>query len=646
MRKLSLLLSLVMALTLAGQDTGDSLLNVIAQSEDPAVKYEAMYGLAIEYQRSSPREAIDLFNECLFEAKQNSDSVSIATIYQAIGVSYDYLSEFDKAREYFESAVRIAREKNYAEIHAKLMNSLGVIDLREGNYEAALRHYLQAIQIAEAVGDAEKIVSYLNNAGHVFYYQSQFEKALEYYEKALEVAKARGSDDEVAACLQHTALIKFEMGDFDEARKDFYAALDQFRKSGDKKMEEANLLQNLGVMYKHSGQYKDSRAYYDSSLMIFEELGNLEGQAQTYVNLGELHISQKEYSKAEELLQNALRISEQIGVKEGVKYSAMALSETYEGLGDHAQALKYYKRYDAVSDSLLSEQSTSRIAELEASYDKAQKEQEIFKLQAEQNKLDASLAEEKEEKKQWMFGLSLALLLVVFGTLTGIMRYNNYRLKREKSRQLNFSQKLIEWQEDERKRIAGDLHDGVGQSLIMLKNRVQKINESEENESLEQLEKGISNTIQEIRGMSYSLRPFQLDFLGLKRSIEEMIEDVQGSTEIEIKSYLDDADNLFDTEQEVSIFRIIQECLTNLVKHSGAKKATVHMAVGDKFLNVRVTDNGVGFDPASSFNSREGFGLKGVKERVKLLEGNLRIESDSNSGTRILINLPYKNSRA
>jgi len=649
MKKISGILFLILCFgtVFAQLSAEDSLKSLLNQTNKPEELMDLYHELAILNQQSQPRKAKTYFLKSLKEAEVVGDSSALLNVYYGLGVVNDYLSDFEEAKSSFLKCLSLADKADNDSIAIKIYNSLGVVALRGGAYESALEYYLEALTLSQKINPNTTSVKVMCNIGHVFYYQNRLEKAMDYYVKALQLSRKLNSNSSIADCLQHIGLVKHELGDIQGAAKDFQEALSIFAKYDETySIERANIYQNMGVMFKGYGDFPNSEAYYDSSLSIYLKMGNIEGQAQSFVNMGELYLAKKEYVQAEKVLFKAMGLSFDIGSLEGKKYSAASLASVFEAQGKWKQSLEYQRLFTAYSDSLLSEQSSAKISELEARYNSERKEQEIAMLRTEQELLDTELAKQSAEKRQWMFGFSLLILALISTVSYVIFRQKTTRLIRQKKRQKEFSEKLIHWQEQERKRIAVELHDGLGQSLVMMKNKVLKMQSSGLNgnasEQLEGLATNITNTIQEVRGISYALRPFQLEILGLQRSIEELVEEFGGSSGIDIKAYIDPVAGEFSKEDQVNIFRIVQECLTNIVKHSRATKSSVHIALGDNYLNLRVSDNGLGFDVASTLSSKQGFGLKGVRERVRLLAGTFKVESDSEGGSRIMIKVPLK----
>jgi ligand-binding sensor domain-containing protein/signal transduction histidine kinase len=216
------------------------------------------------------------------------------------------------------------------------------------------------------------------------------------------------------------------------------------------------------------------------------------------------------------------------------------------------------------------------------------------------------------------------------------------RLKRARAQQEAFSQRLIESQEGERKRIAAELHDSLSQTLVVIKNRALlslKAPDDREKtlEQIDEIAEAATHAIDEIKEISYNLRPYHLDRLGLTNAIEAMVDKVSGANGLRFTTHLDSLDGVFAKSSEINVYRIVQEGVTNIVKHAGASEAAVTITKAQHAVVITLRDNGCGFVPNGSHPS--GFGLIGIAERARLLGGEPLIESAPGMGTTITITL-------
>jgi signal transduction histidine kinase/ligand-binding sensor domain-containing protein len=217
------------------------------------------------------------------------------------------------------------------------------------------------------------------------------------------------------------------------------------------------------------------------------------------------------------------------------------------------------------------------------------------------------------------------------------------QLHKAQAAQEAFSRQLIDSQESERKRIAAELHDSLGQNLLIIKNRavIGSMTEPGAQSHFNEIAASATQSIEEVRQIAYNLRPHHLDRLGLTQAVDAMIEKVADSTQIHFTSELDSIDGLFRKEAEITVFRVIQESINNIVKHSQASDAKVRTERESGVVTIRIEDNGRGFAPHSpAAASRLGFGLTGISERVRILGGEHAVRSAPGQGTTILIKLP------
>ncbi|MBV8708216.1 MAG: hypothetical protein JO028_13590, partial [Acidobacteriaceae bacterium] len=229
-------------------------------------------------------------------------------------------------------------------------------------------------------------------------------------------------------------------------------------------------------------------------------------------------------------------------------------------------------------------------------------------------------------------------------------RYRVSQLERAGAVQRAFSSQLIASQESERKRIAAELHDSLGQRLVLLKNLAlfslrapEKTTGSEWVNFMQKISDEAALAIEETRQISYNLRPFQLDRLGLTRVIEGMIRTVSAASGMPIFSQLDNIDDAFPEELRINFYRIIQECLNNLLKHAHASQASVRIRRSEGCVFLTVEDDGRGFTPGSyhADTAPGGFGLTGMAERARLLGGEMTVQSEPGNGTIITVAIRY-----
>ena len=253
-------------------------------------------------------------------------------------------------------------------------------------------------------------------------------------------------------------------------------------------------------------------------------------------------------------------------------------------------------------------------------------------------------------KDEWFYG-GLSLL-----TLWITLRLRRGRVaERRRRAQENISRQLLISQEAERKRIAAELHDSLGQNLLIIKNRLhlarQATKDAAPAEQLEEIAQTVSATIAEVREISYNLRPYQLDRLGLTKAVQSVVRRVSDSGFLKVESHLANIDGLFPAEHEINFYRIVQECLNNIIKHSDAAWAQVSIRLENHTLTLLVEDDGKGFNFRQTMGEAQksrGFGLTGLGERARIFGGTFTCDSAPGQGARLtfVIPVPKTNSHA
>ncbi len=249
--------------------------------------------------------------------------------------------------------------------------------------------------------------------------------------------------------------------------------------------------------------------------------------------------------------------------------------------------------------------------------------------------------------RTWWFAALVALVAAALIALA--VRYRLSQLQHAQAMQKAFSQQLIASQENERQRIASELHDSLGQRLVVINNlalfamRSQGKSTSDEPNALEEISAETALAMQETREISYNLRPFQLDRLGLTKAVEAVARTISSASGIRITSKLDNIDDAFPKDLRINFYRIVQESLNNVMKHSGATEAEVRAIRDERRIILSIRDNGLGFNPAfnSPKGSKSGFGLTGMAERANLLRGEFRVRSAPGQGTVMTVEFPF-----
>ncbi|NNL82276.1 MAG: sensor histidine kinase [Winogradskyella sp.] len=551
-----------------------------------------------------------------------------------------------------------------------LQDSLGMLLLKASDYYKAQKNYLDAIRVTHEAAEIFEFTSNevsLSNSysklGALYYRVSNYENSQLYYFKSLKIEEERGNDLGIAVNLEKIGEIYLLTRDLDKATSNFLQAIDIYKALGNEKGIIFNLT-NLGASYQKSGKIEDALKLYKDGLARAEKIDLKRSQSILLGNIGSSNRSIGNYQESLDYLFRALDLKMELKRYGSAAHSCSDIAETYMKLGDLANAKIYaekavklaknenlneekfayyllsqinyklgayenayvnYNEFNRLRDSLFAIQKISRMNEMQIRYETEKREMMITAQQR-----DIELLNEKARVKNQYIVISALSAFLIFGLVLSVRSRN--RAKEQKEMQDDFSRKLLIGQEEERNRIAKDLHDSVGQQLTLIKRTAQNENHSE-------LVELTSNTLDEVRSISQGLYPSILKQLGLTASIEQLILQYDEQTDIFFTSNIDDIDQYFDESASLNFYRFLQEALSNIVKHSKATEVTIHIKAEKSAISFKLSDNGVGFDTEREKN-KNSLGLKTLAERIKILKSQLQINSKANKGTSITVQIP------
>lgn len=381
-------------------------------------------------------------------------------------------------------------------------------------------------------------------------------------------------------------------------------------------------------------EYYTSRNNLEEALnelkILEDDLENFEGDNFTMLHFQKAKasflIKTNKVDKALKFAQERLANATSLGFGEQIMDSHLLLSDIYEQIGNYKDGLAHKKKYSFIKDSTYSRSAANTLAYYQTLYDTEKTEKELV----EKNANIQLLEKDNASIKKLVYFIGIATLLS-FGL---ILLYRNQRyLKENKIQQEKFSQELLVSQEKERRRISKDLHDGLGQRLLLIKN---KLVDSDDERTKEM----VDFAIDEVRSISRDLHPFQLQEMGITKAIENTLSEVDDNTTLFVSSDIDNIDNIFSPEQEVNIYRIVQESMNNILKHAKAEATRISVKKFTNSIIISVKDNGVGFDFPEKLQNLKSLGLKTLLERTKFLNGQMKVQSIKDSGTTIEFQFP------
>ncbi|GAK90413.1 two-component sensor histidine kinase [Nonlabens ulvanivorans] len=405
---------------------------------------------------------------------------------------------------------------------------------------------------------------------------------------------------------------------------------------------------NLGIVHDLANR-KDSALYYFNSLIpYYEKQEDFETLKDLYNSKAQTLKQSKRYDEAIYYYNKSLNDHYPIDNQEKMVMVTRNLAEAYYLNQDFEQSATLYRDKIRISDSLKTVAAARSLEELEAKYQTTQKEKENLELKA-----------DKEKQRNQIYALSGAAIILL---LSGGLIYNNQRKKKliaqkeqiiQKSRadtilknqELATIDAMITGQEKERKRLAEELHDDLGSTLTTVRLYLENLKEqfSEEKSELvfNRTEKLLDEAYEKIRNMSHTRNSGVLASKGLVPTLESLAQKVTDSGKLQVVIIHHGLDKALENSLELTIFRILQELLSNIIKHAQATNAVISLTAYEDSINIMVEDDGKGFKKESN-QEKTGIGLHNIEKRIEDLDGSIEIDSHLNHGTTVNLDIPLK----
>ncbi|RNL82907.1 hypothetical protein ED312_15970 [Sinomicrobium pectinilyticum] len=508
----------------------------------------------------------------------------------------------------------------------------------------------KAIPLAEKAADSAVMGSEYLAVGLSFMNLEQYNKASEYLERSIGIlSRNRSQSFRLASAYGRAAENYILLKRFPEAR----AVLDSLQLL----LAPYPDTEHNSLYYMAEGMYYQQTGYYDRALQYYDQgIRSASGVGKAY-KIQELEfykvktlIAAKRYGEANALLNRFLQEEEMMDFYGNRVEIYASLAETYAGMGNMEQAYHWQKQYSTLSDSLHTSTLEDDINALEIKYKNAEKERKIASLEA-SNKL-AVLSAKNNRLINWLLGIVCLFFMIAIAfsyfyyrkdRKLAMEKERNYQSrlgKLKQEQQLLSARAMLKGEEQERKRVARDLHDGLGGILAGVRMNLSEV-ESRFTDTLQsEMDRIITNvdkSLQELRRIARNLMPESLLQVGLKGALEDLCKSYETAFfKVDYQPY--EISSGLSNTQQLTIYRIVQELLNNAMRHSEASEVIVQCSQnGDRFY-ITVEDNGKGFDPEHS-ESGKGLGLTNLEHRVNTMGGTWEIISGKNEGTTVNIEL-------
>jgi signal transduction histidine kinase len=589
---------------------------------------------AIEF--SEPEKALTEYGKIYdLSISKNYDAPAFKAILYSAFV-YNNLGKYDSALLYFNEAekinLRIKDPMNDAYVALNKANTY----MFRGDLKTSIENHLFGIAILEKQNDSTRLSRSYSNLSSVYQELDDFDRQIEYLNKSLMVTP---KNDLNSLGLTHCDLMSPYV-----MKKDFEKALfhiaqaDSISKLKDDKMLHFFVTRNWGDYYLHLEKHGQAIPFQREALSLAREYQYSYYENDLAVNLADALLNIGQYNEAENLLLNSLKTGNKDGLKELSKKSLLMLSVLKKRQGDYKSALEFSEAHNEIKDSLISDQNIKVVNELDKKYQTQKKDKEI----AEQ-KLALSVSQSKTRTMSILIvSLLIASILLWFLFQQRQKRIQQQLVTIQREQEVRTLESLMEGEEKERFRIAKELHDGVNGDLSAIKFKLSSLLEMN-NTIIKEAVDMIDSSCDQVRAISHNLVPPSLKDFNLAEAIEAYCQNMNSIHEQSIDFQQVGISIEMDKKQEANIFRIVQELVTNSIKHAEASEILVQLSRAENEVMLSVEDNGKGFDVNNT--NGKGIGMQNLKSRAAYLNGKLDIKSDS-KGTATTITFETETKKA
>jgi signal transduction histidine kinase len=615
-------------------------------------RYLVKYDLAERYTETDSVLAFQIIDEALTIAKQRGEQYGIAKgEFTKAGIYFDY-NKRDVAKYHYQAADSILSNLMKQDSSDRVLRlwvrsnfNIGVILSYEGSPNQI--KYLEKITpIAEKIEFYDILSAANTNMAIEFYNAEQYTKSYEYFLKSEDLYnKSESYDDYLVDRLIFTSCL-LELDSLRAAKKQINNLDKLLENSTDiSKLQLHQMI--LGQYYRKNEEYekaveslKNAEQYLESTLVVNNDLQLYLDFMLTY---GEMGNFKEARNYAKKCLTLGKKANNQVVMADVYK----KLAQYEKRMGYTEKAYEALKSYVKISDTMNLKELEKEINRLETKYQSEKKEREILQLKSDNDNVALQLAK-KQSQNYLLLSVSMGLLVLASLTFFG---YRNFRkrdqIKTAQINKLKHEQEskvynaMLDGQENERKRLAIDLHDGLAGRLSATRIKLEKLAQKSKNDKAEnefkQAAKNIDDSLTELRGIAMNLMPETLFKYGLKNAIEDYCSSISsGLDDVKFILQFYDTEKVLSDNISLTIYRIIQELINNAIKHSKASEVLVQYLIDNDTINITVEDNGKGFS-SEILKEKKGMGLNNLKTRVAYLNGEMEFDSTPNEGTTVHI---------
>lgn len=584
---------------------------------------------------SASASEIDSIKAIINSSGKYTDKINA---YLLFGEKYA-LKNFDETLEIANDGIGLAKKNSDQKSEANLKRFIGTAYYFKGNYEIAAKYFYESIALMESTGEGRNLALAYNDLAKLYRKTRILDRALANYDKSLSIFIAL-KDSVGISMIQNESGVVFEyMKVYEEAIKRYTSSYNIATALHDN-MGVSYALSNLAGVYNLQMKFAEAEVFLKKALVIRKGLNDSLALGLVYEDIATNYYSQKKYDAAAIYADSSNRIAFLMNYPELQTENYLILANISKAKGDFNRAFSYLEKRVSIHDSLFNSEKLKQIEELNSKYESIKTAKIIQQQQFEINK-----------RNYWIAAGTIFLVLLciaAFSYYQHLQSKQRARLQQTVSEQQEMATaSILEAEENERQRIAKDLHDGIGQmmsvakmNLSALESKLAFSNESH-HESYEKIITLIDESCKEIRSVSHNMMPNAL----LKNNLAEALKTFSNQVDhpgLHISLYAEGLESKMDNNTETILYRVIQEAVNNVIKHAGASKVDISVIKDSDGISVTVEDNGNGFDKASGHFS-EGLGFKSIHSRIHFLKGTVEVVSSPGEGTLVSLHIPLNN---
>lgn len=587
----------------------DSLKQIVTTSKNDSILMDTYNKLRRATYYSNQKESKEYTEQFLKYAVKRGDSLRIAFANFYLGNAFALENQYATALSYYLKSLayyeRVADKKRMTSV----INAIGNIYEKKGEASTAIDYYLKSSKISKENNDARRASIGLINAGNVYQNTNRLDKAIESIEEAIQILDAHRQ--EKPESIQKTQQI-------------YYTA----------KL-------NLASAYQQNNAIEKGQKLYSYLFKNLDSINDRLIYSHALRGQGDLYHAQKAYVKSIKPYESALRIFQENGFQEAAYQIMPSLVEAYKFAQKHEQGLSLLLSYNSMKDSIFNIEENKVLNDAIKKYEVAQKEQLITQK---------NLEIEQKNSQRTILLISIVAIVILAGLLLFFYRKRaaykitiieqEKKLKDQEINQLKQASKMIAidnmmmGQEQERARIAADLHDSLGGLLSSAKSHFLAIQEKPSNSGIvPKTAVLLDQASEEVRRISHNMMPKALAVSGLNDAITDITELLEAEN-YKVTLELNTLPDLENT-QEIMLYRIIQELINNIKKHAKATTIFIQLYSNEDTVYLTIEDDGIGFDLKTAA-AKKGIGLQSIESRVTLLNGTITWDSQLGKGTTVL----------